>query len=152
MSPTALRYRLPGVVLTIIGVLLLVHTFSPQYAGTLVGLQFGPVFFPQLLLSGWLFLSVLSIFFIPEPLRRAMDEHRRHGKTVLLAILLLAYVVTLKSLGFLLGTFLLCLAAQWIVAGRVWARPILWAAALTLSGWVCFEFVVGVPLPRITLF
>lgn len=152
MSANAFRYRLPGLILTIIGGLLLLHTFSPQYSDTLVGLQFGPVFFPQLLLTGWLVLSVLSIFVITAPLRLAMDQTRRHARALILAAALLIYVLALKPLGFLLDSFLLCLVAQWVAAGRVWAWPVLWAALLSLAGWAAFEFVIGVPLPQSTLF
>ncbi len=152
MSSHSIRYRLPGIILTIIGALLLLHTFDPQYADTLVGLQFGPVFFPQLVLAGWLVLSVLSIFVITVPSRMAMDQPRHHGRALMMATALFIYILALKPLGFVPASFLLCLVAQWVAANRIWAWPVLWAALLSLLGWAAFELVIGVPLPQSTLF
>ena len=156
MSSTAIRYRLPGIILTLIGGALLFHTFSPQYADTMIGLQHGPAFFPRLLLFGWLVLSIMSTLIIPEALCDALDIHRRHGKAVLLCLVLLLFLLGLKPLGFILASFLLCLSTQLIVLGRVsmagGLRACLWAAILSLSSWACFEFAVGIPLPEATLF
>lgn len=152
MRSEEIRCRLPGVLLTLIGAVLMVHTFSDQYASTLIGLQYGPVFFPRLLLGGWLILSVLATIIIPTPLREAVNEEYHHVRPLLLAGLLLLFILALKPLGFLVDSFLLCLFAQWIVAGRLSAPPLLWSAILAGSGWACFEFAIGIPLPQATWF
>lgn len=149
---TALKIRLPGIVLLVIAMALLIHTFDPQYAETMAGLNVGPVFFPQLMLYSWIALAVLSVIVIPDALREAIAEQRRHGPAVAMTLALIAFLLLLKPLGFLFDSILLCITIQWISNRRITAMPVVWGTVLAVTSWAMFEFVFGIPLPQPTLF
>ncbi|WP_347309868.1 tripartite tricarboxylate transporter TctB family protein [Defluviimonas sp. SAOS-178_SWC] len=152
MMPIGLKARLPGLVLLVIALVMLAHTFDPQYSHTMAGLNVGPVFFPQLLLYGWIALALLSLVVIPDALRQAVMERRRHWPAAALSLLLAAYLLLLDPLGFLISSIMLCTAVQWIVGRRIAPLSVVWGALLAVLSWAAFEFLFGIPLPEATLF
>lgn len=150
--PIGLKTRLPGVVLLAVAFALLAHSFDPRYANTMAGLNVGPVFFPRLLIYGWIALAVLSLIVIPDALREAVTERRRHWPAAALTLLMAAYLVLLRPAGFLISSMVLCTVVQWIVGRRIAPLSVVWGALLAGLSWAAFEFVFGIPLPEATLF
>lgn len=142
-----LLVRIPGLVLTTIALILLWHTFDPVYQDRLAGLQFGPVFFPQLVLGLWLCLAAPLIVFVPVDLRQTLLENRKYLPVVFFGMLLLAYVWILPWLGYLLSTLAFALALQLIVGDRKPLSLLIWSVVLSIGSWAAFEHVLEIVLP-----
>jgi putative tricarboxylic transport membrane protein len=65
---------------------------------------------------------------------------------IMIAVLVL-YAVSLPRLGFTLTSFVLVLAASWLMGLRGWWRPVVLALGVTVVSRLIFGFWLGVPLP-----
>ncbi|MEW5423293.1 tripartite tricarboxylate transporter TctB family protein [Amorphus sp. 3PC139-8] len=138
---------MPGAVLVAVAAILLWHTFDPSYSSRLSTLKFGPVFFPRVILTVWLLLSLPLIFVVPRALRRSVLEHRKVWPGVFFVFALAIYLWLLPGLGYLLATFLFGAVVQLIAGDRKPLRFVFWSAVLTVMSWVCFELGLEIILP-----
>jgi len=139
--------RLPGVVLVAIAAILLWHTFDPAYSSRLSTLKFGPVFFPRVVLTIWLLLSLPLVFVVPEAVRHSVLEHRKAWPGVFFVVALTVYVWLLPGLGYLIATFVFGAVVQVIAGERRPVRALFWSAVLTVLSWACFELGLEIILP-----
>lgn len=139
--------RLPAITLSLVAVFLLWHTFDPVYASLLSGLQFGPVFFPRIILTIWLCLAVPMIFVVPLTMRDTILESRKYWPGIAFFLTLGVYLWLMPRLGYLISTFLFSVALQFIAGERKIVSLLVWSVALSGLSWFCFEHLLEIILP-----
>jgi hypothetical protein len=66
---------------------------------------------------------------------------------LIMAAVLVLYAASLPRLGFTLTSFVLVLAASWLMGVRGWWRPVVLALGVTVVSRLIFGVWLGVPLP-----
>lgn len=145
--PERVAVRLPGIALVLVAAVLLWHTFDPAYSSRLSTLRFGPVFFPRIILTIWLLLSLPLVFVVPPAVRESVLEHRKVWPGVFFVLALTVYVGLLPGLGYLITTFVFGTVVQLVAGERKLLRSVFWSAVLTVASWACFELGLEIILP-----
>ncbi|TCC07607.1 tripartite tricarboxylate transporter TctB family protein [Kribbella soli] len=107
----------------------------------------GPRFFPLLVTSAWL---VLSIAYLIEGLRSprtTRSTDRSWFEPVALSALLVLYALLVVPLGYLIATALLFFAAARVLGSRQLVRDIVVAVVLTVVVYVAFTQFLDISLP-----
>jgi putative tricarboxylic transport membrane protein len=112
----------------------------------------GPGIFPLaaglalLALAVWQFLAAG-----PRLVSAAAGESNDAGgglrTPLIMAAVLVLYAASLPRLGFTLTSFVLVLAASWLIGVRGWWRPVVLALGVTVVSRLIFGVWLGVPLP-----
>jgi putative tricarboxylic transport membrane protein len=137
--------RIGGLIIGGIGVALFIHTLGDQYSVRMFGLQYGPVYFPRIVLAVIIFLSLIYVW-LPGKLEYPKVSPR-YVRLVLGVTALALYVGLFDFIGFALSTLLFGLIFQAMVKERWSAKSVLWATGLTVICWAVFEYVLKIPLP-----
>ena len=141
------RYRAVfGGVLCLIGAGLLLHTFDPHYEDMGIGAEFGPMFYPRILLVLWV---GLSIGLVVEPfLGKESDVPRqRWGRLVVMLALVAACTFLLTEIGFLFATVLFCLTASYFMGYRGPIGLVLTGLVFPFCTWYLFDKILLILLP-----
>lgn len=116
------------------------------YHGLTVADIVGPSAYPYII-GGLMAILAVFLFFQsrPEPAGKAFWA--RHGKPILLAISLYAYIRLLEPAGFILSTFAFLAAGHVWLGERSWVRSAALGAAVTAALWFLFNRLLGLSLP-----
>lgn len=117
------------------------------------GAGFLPLLFGMLLASLSVFLFILSLKRGPggETKPFWLEEGSRR-RIVLTFLSLVAYTALLKKIGFILTTFLFVLFLMKEISRKGWMLSLVVALAFSLLGYGLFSLVLGVVLPKGTLY
>ncbi|MEU8223068.1 tripartite tricarboxylate transporter TctB family protein [Kribbella sp. NPDC048915] len=111
----------------------------------------GPRFFPLLVTTAWLILSIAYLIEGLRAPRTAAETARADGRTwfepVAVSALLVLYALLVVPLGYLIATALLFFAAARVLGSRQVVRDIVVAAVLTVVVYVAFTQFLDISLP-----
>lgn len=129
--------------LLVVGVGLFLHTYTLGFAD--LGGAFSPVFFPRIILAGWILLAVMSL--VVDVLSKPVSASNRWLLIALNVGALFAYIYLLQPLGFFISSVLFCTASL-ITSGQRNPLVIL-AFSLCVPGALVllFNHVLTMPLP-----
>ena len=125
---------------------LLLHSYDPHYKGMGIGAEFGPMFYPRILLIMWI---GLSIGLITEPfLGREKDIPRqRWGMLLGMLALVAGCTLLLTEIGFLFASVLFCVTACVFAGYRGPVGIALTGVAFPFFTWYLFHEVLLIRLP-----
>ncbi|SEP00117.1 Tripartite tricarboxylate transporter TctB family protein [Salinihabitans flavidus] len=135
-----------GAVFALLSLFLIWHTFSDVYQGSYQAAGRGPVFFPQILLSCLLLLSLVVMFggLKAEPLSLSRDV-----ALPVISVLLFTglYVYAITAAGFLLSTIVFTFVMPLLLGyRRIWVILAI-TAVYPVTVWYLFDHVVQIVLP-----
>ncbi|MCG8510023.1 MAG: tripartite tricarboxylate transporter TctB family protein [Rhodospirillales bacterium] len=125
---------------------LLTHSYDPHYEGMGIGAEFGPMFYPRILLILWM---ALSIGLIAEVfLFRQKDIDRQRWAKLLGALILVAgCTFLLNAIGFLFASLLFCVVACLFLGYREPVGLVLTGLVFPVFTWYLFHEVLLIRLP-----
>lgn len=141
LSPEAIA----GMLLLGIGVLLFVHSFDEKYAGMGIGAEFGPVFYPRVLLVLWILLA--GILTVQTLWRTRAIAAQDWLMIVRVMVIVSASTLLMEVIGFLLSAILFCIAYPWVTGYRRPVGLILVGLIFPVVVWYLFENVLMIRLP-----
>ncbi len=123
------------------------HSFSDIYETAYQTAGRGPVFFPRILLSAMLLLSLLVVL---DGLRqKPLQLPARETRTVLAAIAVTAlYVFSITAIGFLLATVVFLFLLPLILGYRRLVILAPFSLGYAIGTWYLFEEVFQIILPK----
>ena len=135
-----------GLLLLCIGGGLLAHTYDPQYISDQVDVQFGPMFYPTLILVSWLSLSLAMI--VEGILKSPVTTQTKLNLPMLImfSLLVVFFIIILDYAGFLISSIFFFLISSLIMG---WRKPISLIATgilFPLITWYVFEHLMHLPL------
>jgi len=129
--------------LLVVGVGLFLHTYTLGFAD--LGGAFSPVFFPRIILAGWILLALIS--FATDVISRPNSASSRWQIVALIVCALFAYIYLLQPLGFFISSVLFCIVSL-ITSGQRKALDILLFSILVPGSLVLlFNHMLTMPLP-----
>ncbi|WP_328994061.1 tripartite tricarboxylate transporter TctB family protein [Kribbella sp. NBC_01245] len=136
-----------AIVLVVLSVTFLVGVFdirSPK------GLDpAGPRFFPLIVTSAWV---LLSLGYLVEGLRSPRGARTDHGRTwfepVAIAVLLVLYAFLVVPLGYIIATLLLFFGAARVLGSRNTWRDAIVAVVLSVLVYIAFTQFLDISLPE----
>jgi putative tricarboxylic transport membrane protein len=135
--------RLAAVV--ILGVAIQYIRVARTYHGVTVADVLGPSAYPYLIGGLMALMAVLLLLQSAPPVEGTFWS--RHGKPILLAASLYAYIRLLEPVGFLLSTFTYISFGHLWLGERSWARALGLSAGITAALWFLFHRVFDLNLP-----
>lgn len=149
-SPSTTGPFIVSAVMLVAGVVFLVQTF--RIPGEGFDPQ-GPRFFPLVVVSVWL---VLSVFYLVSHIIKTVRDGRGEAAekfvnmapTALLVIALIIYAFILDSVGYLISTALFFVVAARLLGSRNLARDITIGVLMSIIVYVVFTQALGVRLPE----
>lgn len=136
--------RMAAVVILLVAVLYML--MARDYHGLTVADILGPSAYPYII-GGLMALMAVLLLIQSQPRPAIGSFWTRHGKPVLLAASLYAYIRLLEPLGFLLSTFAFVTFGHAWLGERSWLRAVGLAAAVTATLWFLFNRVFALNLP-----
>ena len=147
MNSKTLRSLFSGVMLAI-GVFLLVHGYIED-RGMVHGANFSPLFYPRMILWGWVVMSfmmlVQSMFFLKSAKEISINWFPLIAAVVLVAILCGLMTVT----GFVPVCLFFMIAYAYCLGYRRPAITIASSVLFTVGVWYVFNNVLNIPLPEV---
>jgi hypothetical protein len=137
-----------GVVLLALAVFLLWESNDPRYAVRVPGHEFGPMFYPRLILGIWVAIAVVII--VRGALLMSSDDSvqaLRWGQLASVVVTTGVYMWVVTLLGFVLASALFIFIVLMLLGFR---RPIIVGAlsvGFPLATWFVFQFLLHIPLP-----
>ena len=129
--------------LLLVGVGLFLHTYTLGFAE--LGGAFSPVFFPRIILAGWILLALMS--FVVDVLSKSAATSNRWLLVTLNVCALFAYISLLQPLGFFISSVLFCIASL-LTSGQRKPLDILLFSLLVPGALVLlFNHMLTMPLP-----
>lgn len=130
-------------VLLLLGIGLLLHTYILGFAD--LGGAFSPVFFPRIILSAWIGLSVLSL---------VVDVIESHNKSkaqwlpvLVIGASLFLYLQLLPTIGFFASSALLCVVVLFSTGQRRVVDIVVFSLAVSGALVGLFNHLLVMPLP-----
>ena len=122
------------------------ETFRDDYHLSRASHAMGPAFFPRIVLSG---MVLLSLIVIADAFRRESGSVKFEGMAPVLGLvaITIAYGVAIFWIGFLLSSFLFIVAASLILGYRKLVVIVPVAAAYVLAVWFTFQEILLIILP-----
>ncbi|MEV6288699.1 tripartite tricarboxylate transporter TctB family protein [Kribbella sp. NPDC051770] len=108
----------------------------------------GPRFFPLLVTSAWLLLSIADLIEGLRSPRTAKSADRSWFEPVAVSALLVLYAFLVVPLGYMLATALLFFAAARVLGSRQLVRDIVVAVVLAVVVYVAFTQFLDISLPE----
>lgn len=144
-KPTRPSEAIAGVLLLGIGILLFVHSFDAKYEGMGIGAEFGPVFYPRVLLVLWILMAgILTI----QALRRTWTVPVQDWPMIAKVMAVVSVsTLLMEVIGFLLAAILFCTAYTWVTGYRRPVGLILVGLIFPVVVWYLFENVLLITLP-----
>ena len=135
-----------GSVIILVGILLLLETTKPQYAGMPGGIGTGPAFFPRVLMCGFIITGMLTII---NGLKHKGAKLPPINKIHLLLFISLtaAFFIAVPHFGFLLTAFPFLVTAMLLMGFRKKAVIMVIALCVSVISWYLFNFVFEIILP-----
>jgi len=93
-----------SLIILIVGCALLASTMGKTYAD--LGGAFSPVFFPRIILVGWIVMAALSV--ISDALGNKESGSTQWGTVVLVSVSLFVYIQLMPLLGFFIVSVVFC--------------------------------------------
>ena len=138
--------RVSGAVLLIVSALLLVEVSGPQYAVSAIDEGVNPGFFPKVLLSFWVVLSLILIA-RPPAKEAKIDVHVDWRKFTVFAAMTVGYFIVVLFIGFVLATgVFLCLCPIFLGYRPYWGG-VVFGIVSTAALWVIFAKIFRLVLP-----
>jgi putative tricarboxylic transport membrane protein len=137
-----------GMVLLALALFLLWESTEPRYAVRVPGHEFGPMFYPRLILGIWLVIAVAIT--VRGALLMSSDESVQAlewGQLASVIVITGVYMWVVTLLGFVLSSALYIFVVLTLLGFR---RPIIVAAlsiGFPLVTWSVFQFLLRIPLP-----
>jgi putative tricarboxylic transport membrane protein len=136
--------RLGAAVIAVLAALYVRQAFT--FEGTAVADALGPTAYP--ILIGILAIVLAALLFTrARPTEAAGSFWSKHGKPLVLAGALLAYIELLDSLGFIISTFIFLSVGHLWLGERSWTRAIGLGAGVCIVLWYVFDRVFELSLP-----
>ncbi|MBM3322596.1 tripartite tricarboxylate transporter TctB family protein [candidate division WOR-3 bacterium] len=136
--------RMAAIVILLVAVQYML--MARAYHGVTVADTLGPSAYPYVI-GGLMALMSLLLLIQSKPRPAGEPFWARHGKPVLLAASLYAYIRLLEPLGFLLSTFAFITFGHAWLGERSWPRAAGLAAAIAVTLWYLFNRVFALNLP-----
>lgn len=119
---------------------------AQAYHGLTVGDIVGPSAYPYII-GGLMAILAVFLFFQSRPKPAGEAFWARHGKPILLATSLYAYIRLLEPAGFILSTFAFLTIGHMGLGERSWVRSAALGAAMTGALWFLFNRLLDLNLP-----
>lgn len=129
--------------LLLTGCALLIHTYSLGFAD--LGGAFSPVFFPRIILWGWIILAIISL--IVDVLNSSRPAATKWGSVVIIAIALLAYVQLMQPFGFFICSVVFCTVVLLATGQRRILDIVPYSIVIPGALVILFNHVLTMPLP-----
>ena len=134
--------------LLLVGVGLFLHTYTLGFAD--LGGAFSPVFFPRIILAGWITLALMSLVADVMSARKASTTQWWVVVSFMLA--LAGYIALLQALGFFASSVLFSIVALLTSGQRNFRDIALFSILVPGSLVVLFNHVLTMPLPVSPIF
>jgi hypothetical protein len=132
--------------LLLLAMALLLHTYSDEYEGMGIGAQFGPMFYPRILLWMWAGLSGLLV--VTSVLGKVgPPAAQRWGRLALMFGLVSGSTFLLTQIGFLFSMLLFALSSSWFMGYRKPLGLALAGVVFPISTWYLFHEILLIRLP-----
>ena len=134
--------------LLVVGAGLYLHTYTLGFAD--LGGAFSPVFFPRIILLGWILMALLSLFV--DIVSRQSSAEGKWLSVVLAIVAFFIYISLMQPIGFFFSSVLFCLAML-IISGQ--RRPLeiaLFSVLVPGTLVLLFNHVLTMPLPVSPIF
>ncbi|MEO1019737.1 MAG: tripartite tricarboxylate transporter TctB family protein [Pseudomonadota bacterium] len=148
--------RLPGImfgaVLALLGAGFYFHTYSERYVGLGIGAEFGPMFYPRIILGIWVVIAVAAAIeaaLVPSP---AGATPKRWGTAAVIGGLIVLAIAAMPYAGFLASMMTFFLIAVPVLGYR---KPLPWLLAgigFPTAIWYLFHEILVIRLPTGSLF
>lgn len=116
------------------------------YHGLTVADILGPSAYPYII-GGLMGLMAVLLFLQSKPKPAGEAFWTRHGRPLLLAGFLFAYIRLLEPAGFILSTFVFLTAGHQWLGERSWVRSTVLGAGVTAALWYLFNRLFALNLP-----
>lgn len=141
-----------GAMMFFLGAALMIHTYADRYRDTGVGVEFGPIFYPRVLLWAWLALSagvVLQTLFSSTD---ASGKKYDWKKAAIMMIMIAVCTYLLDIIGFLFSTILFFIVScRYFGYRKVWQLALIGVGAPTAT-WYVFQYILQIQLPTSIFF
>ncbi len=135
-----------GGVLCLLAAGLLTHTYDPHYEDMGIGAEFGPMFYPRILLILWIGLSI-GLVIEAMLLRQRPVAEQRWGMLAGTLFLVAACTFLLSAIGFLFASVLFCVAACLFLGYREPVGLVLTGVIFPFCTWYLFHEILLIRLP-----
>ena len=125
------------------GCALYASTLGASYAD--LGGAFSPVFFPRIILSGWILLATLSL--IADVLRTESAISAQWRVIFIVTGALFVYIKLISTLGFFFSSFLFSIVLLAATGQRRWLEIVSFSVIVPGSLVALFNHVLTMPLP-----
>ena len=135
-----------GLTTLLLTIFLFYHTFDDIYKISIVTAGRGPVFFPQILLSAMLLLSIGVII---EGFKEKFNPITGRQLLLVLATLGLTglYIYAITAAGFLISTLVFVFILPWLLGYRNWKAIFIITIFYPVTIWYVFEKFFMIILP-----
>ena len=135
-----------GLLFLIIALLLWGETFRDDYHLSRVSHAMGPAFYPRLVLTG---MVILSLFVVADALRKERGRVKLDGfgRVVALVAITIAYGMAIFWIGFLFSSFVFIIAVSVALGYRQFLVIVPVAAAYAVAVWFIFQEILLIVLP-----
>ncbi|WP_167512316.1 tripartite tricarboxylate transporter TctB family protein [Oceanidesulfovibrio marinus] len=145
MSRRLIEFMFGGVMM-LLGVAFMIHTFDSAYKVMGIGAQVSPIFYPRILLTAWLLLSVGIL--IEAAFKKGKSSKDYSWKNALLMFLLIGLcVAAMEYIGFLLSTVAFFFASCLIFGYGRYSVLLPVGIIFPVALWLIFVEVLKIPLP-----
>ncbi len=134
--------------LLLVGVGLFLHTFTLGFAD--LGGAFSPVFFPRIILVGWIVLALMSL--VVDVIAASTASTTQWWIVASFMLALAGYIALLQPLGFFASSVLFSIAALFASGQRSLRDIALFSILVPGALVVLFNHVLTMPLPVSPLF
>ena len=125
------------------GCALYASTLGASYAD--LGGAFSPVFFPRIILSGWILLATLSL--LADVLRTESAASAQWRVIFIVTGALFVYIKLISTLGFFFSSFLFSIVLLAATGQRRWHEIVLFSVIVPGSLVALFNHILTMPLP-----
>jgi len=125
---------------------LLWHTYDSNYDGMGIGAEFGPMFYPRILLVLWLVLSA-GLIIEALLLREKPIANQRWGMLLGTLVLVAGSTLLLNVIGFLFASLLFCILACLFLGYREPIGLVLTGIIFPICTWYLFHEILMIRLP-----
>ena len=132
--------------LLLLALSLLVHTYSDEYEGMGIGAEFGPMFYPRILL--WMWIGIPGLLVVTSVVGKTKaPAAQKWGRLFGMFALVALCTLLLTQIGFLFSILLFSLSSSWFMGYRKPLGLVLSGIVFPVATWYLFHEILLIRLP-----